>query len=180
MRFVPGLGERKAIALKQSLPKLAKANSDTYAGNGSNPSWQDDEEGDALNSNSYLKSRSILLYDNGGPFKANVYTNAAGYLRIGSIDPYSQTQAIQVDYGGDSERKFPEPLDVTRIHPEDYADAKLLADGDITKAEVIEEVRALAISMLPPNGTGRDKPEVIDDGLSLLILLASLAFFRLV
>ena len=79
------------------------------------------------------------MFENGGPLKPNVYTNAAGYLRIGSIDQFSQTQEQDADYGADNTRKYPEPLDVTRIHPADYLDTKVI---------VLEHAKSVVISKI--------------------------------
>ena len=65
LRFVPGLGERKAVALRQSLPKLVR--SSTNQGRSNNLSWQDEEAEAAFDVNSYLRSRSLLMFENGGP-----------------------------------------------------------------------------------------------------------------
>jgi transcription elongation factor SPT6 len=78
-------------------------------------------------------------------------------LRIGSIDPYSQTQERQADYGGDSEKKYPEPLDVTRIHPADYNDTKLIIakacekSGDLKDMSVVEMTHLVRSMLLDPD-----------------------------
>ena len=96
------------------------------------------------------------MFENGGPLKPNVYTNAAGYLRVGSIDQFSQTQEQDADYGEDNTRKYSEPLDVTRIHPDDYLDTKVIVARacevsgdikDISSEEMSQFVRSMLLNV---------------------------------
>ena len=86
------------------------------------------------------------MFENGGPLKPNVYTNAAGYLRVGSIDQFSQTQEQDADYGEDNTRKYSEPLDVTRIHPDDYLETKVIVARACEVSGDIKDISSEAMS----------------------------------
>jgi transcriptional accessory protein Tex/SPT6 len=109
LRFVPGLGERKAMALKQSLPTLARISS-------SDGRDEDDDAG--RESAESVNRRDLFKHSNGGPMKDKVFTNAIGFIRLGAPTKDAPTEPSDSDL-------LIDPIEFTRIHPEDYDEARI-------------------------------------------------------
>ena len=129
LRFVSGLGERKAMMLKQVLPTIVRTHS--TAGDSRRSTYEDVEDGDVP----ILRSRSALHRDRGGPLKKKCYNNALGFLRLGTMDPYGPEE-------DESENGVLDALDLTRIHPNDYMLARVMIAGAREMAGDLKDVQA--------------------------------------
>ncbi|KAG8984083.1 Transcription elongation factor spt6 [Tulasnella sp. JGI-2019a] len=92
--FVSGLGPRKAQAMVQKITAMGGT----------------------------LVNRFQLVHEN--ILGATVFLNAAGFLRINRDTNYSKSSSKKRNRNKDSTDALPDPLDDTRIHPEDYHLAK--------------------------------------------------------